>query len=121
MAQSRLCRVTGYEPLRIGLGAKRGIASAFLSVPTALIATAMADSVFPFDAFRFVFSPGTMFALRFVKVEASHRGLGSFLDALGGVGKVMEVAFVVNAIFYGLLIFGFMTMGSRQNSGSEAL
>jgi hypothetical protein len=120
MAQSRLSRVTGYEPLKISRGVRRVIASAFLSVPFALIATAMADSALVSDTFRYVFSPGTMFALRFVKVEGSHRGLGAFLDAVGAYAMIMDVALLLNTVFYGLLIFGFVTIRSAAKPGSRA-
>jgi len=113
MAQSRISRVTGYEPLKVGRGLRREIASAFLSVPFALIATAMADSALVSDTFRYVFSPGTMFALRFVKVEGSHRGLGVFFDALSAYGTMMDVALLLNAVFYGLLIFGLAQIRSH--------
>jgi len=96
------------------------IVSAFLSVSFALIATAMADSALVSDKFRYVFSPGTMFALRFMKVEGSHRGLGVFLDALSAYSAMMVVAFLVNAVFYGLLIFGFVTIRSAAKPGSKA-
>jgi len=96
------------------------IASAFLSVPIALIATAMADSGLVSHTFRCVFSPGTMFAVRFVKVVGSHRGLGVFLDAISAYGTMMEVALVLNSVFYGLLIFGFVTIRSAAKPRSKA-
>jgi hypothetical protein len=124
MTQTRLSRVTGCEPLKISRGVRRVIASAFLSVPFALIATAMADSALVSDTFRYVFSPGTLFALRFVKVEGSHRGLGVFLDALSVYSAMMVVALLVNAVFYGLLIFGFAQIrlhftGPEPNCANE--
>jgi hypothetical protein len=109
MPQSPISRATGYEPLKISRGVKRVIASALLSVPLAVITTAISDSTLVSDPFRYVFSPGTMLALRFVRVEGSHRGLGVFLDAVNAYATIMSDALVINTIFYGLLIFGIMT------------
>jgi len=61
------------------------------------------------DAFRYIFSPGTMLAIRIVCVEPSHRGLGSFIDVLHAYAKAMAFAHWVNTIFSGLLFFGVMT------------
>ena len=74
-----------------------------------MIATGISDSTTVSDYFRYAISPGTALALRVVRVEASHRGLGVFLDALNWYGRTMSFAFMVNAILYGLFIFGIMT------------
>ena len=58
-------------------------------MPLALIATAISDSTAVSDTFRYLFSPGALVALQFVRVEASHRGLGIFLDAIGAYAKIM--------------------------------
>jgi hypothetical protein len=58
---------------------------------------------------RYALSPGTALSVRVIRVEPSHRGLGVFLDALHWYGTVMSFAFLVNAILYGLFIFGVMT------------
>jgi vacuolar-type H+-ATPase subunit I/STV1 len=101
MAKPRqsLTRVLGYQPITISAGVKRAIWSVILAFPCALIAT----------AFRYVFSPGTMLAIRVVPAEPSHRGLGVFIDALDWYGRTMSFAFMVNAILYGLFIFGIVT------------
>ena len=38
-----------------------------------------------------------------------HRGLGVFLDAFNWYATAMSLAFNVNVVLYGLLIFGIMT------------
>jgi hypothetical protein len=74
-----------------------------------MIATAISDSTAVSDFLRFAISPGTALAVRVVRVEPSHRGLGVFLDALNWYGRAMSFAFMVNTVLYGLLIFGITT------------
>jgi hypothetical protein len=93
----------------MGAGLKRLLHSVVLAALCALIATGISDSAVVPDFFRYAISPGTAVAVRVVHVEASHRGMGVFLDALNWYGSVMSFAFAVNAILYGLLIFGVMT------------
>jgi hypothetical protein len=104
-----LTRVLGYRPITISAGVKRAIWSVILAVPCALTATGISDSTAVSDAFRYIFSPGTMLAIRVVRAEPSHRGLGVFIDALDWYGRAMSFAFMVNAILYGLFIFGIVT------------
>ena len=73
------------------------------------------------DGFRYVFSPGTMLALRLGRVEPSHRGVGVFIDALNWYGRAMSFALVVNAILYGLLIFGIVTTLSAIKAETRKL
>jgi hypothetical protein len=108
-SQQRVSRVLGYRPFTLSSGVKRAVWSAVFAVPTAMTATGMSDSTRVSDGFRYVFSPGTMLAIRFVRVEASHRGLGVFLDVMNWYGRAMSFALMVNAILYGLLFFGIMT------------
>jgi len=111
MAKPRqsLTRVLGYQPITISAGVKRAIWSAILAFPCALIATGISDSEAVSDAFRYVFSPGTMLAIRVVRDDPSHRGLGVFIDALDWYGRAGSFAFMVNALLYGLFIFGIVT------------
>lgn len=74
-----------------------------------MIATAISDSTAVSDFFRYAISPGTALALRVVRVEPSHRGLGIFIDALNWYGRAMSFALMVNTVLYGLFIFGMMT------------
>ena len=108
-SRQSLSRVLGYKPLRMGSGLKRVFQSVALAVPCALFATGISDSAVVSDFVRYAISPGTAVAVRIVHVKASHRGMGVFLDALNWYGSVMSLAFAVNAILYGLLIFGIMT------------
>lgn len=121
MRRLRVHQVAGYDPIKISGDTKRAILSAFFSVPASLIALATSDSVLVSNTFRYVFSPGTMFAIRFVNVEASHRGLGVFIDALNTYATSMEVAFAIDLLFYGLLIFGIITTISAIRSGSKPI
>jgi hypothetical protein len=114
MRQSRISRVTGYKPLTIGQKGKRGIASSILSVPLAIVAMVVCDGALLSDTFCYVVSPGSMFALRFVGIRADNRGFEAFLDILGTWGLVLSLSFVINAIFYALLIFGLMTIVSAS-------
>jgi hypothetical protein len=118
MKRLRVSQVAGYEELRVSRSVKRAITSALLAIPLAMTAVAISDSAVVSNAFRYVFSPGTMFAFRFVKVEASHRGLGVFLDVMSAYGRMMDVALLIDAIFYGLLAFGFITIVSAVRSES---
>ena len=115
-SRQRLSRVLGYQPIRINAGLKRAIWSSILAVLCGLIATGVSDSTAVSNGFRYVFSPGTMLAIRLVRVEPSHRGLGVFIDALNWYGRTMSFALLVNAIFYGLLIFGIVTTISATNA-----
>lgn len=112
MAQSRMSRVTGYETPRIGPRGKRVIVSATLSVPLAIVAMVVCDGALLSDTLCYVFSPGSMLALRFVGIRAGHKGVETFLDILGTLGLVLSLSLVMNAIFYGLLIFGLVTIVS---------
>jgi hypothetical protein len=104
-----LSRVLGYKPLTISAGLKRVICSVALAIPCGLIATGISDRAAISRFLRYAVSPGTALAVRVIRVEPSHRGLGVFLDALHWYGTVMSFAFLVNAILYGLFIFGAMT------------
>ena len=121
MAKShqRVTRVLGYQPLRLSSGVKRAAWSAILAVPSAMTATGISDSKLVSNGFRYVFSPGIMLAIRFVRVEPSHRGLGVFLDVMNWYGRTMSFALMVNAIFYGFLIFGIMTTISGAKAGAR--
>jgi hypothetical protein len=100
-----LSRVLGYRPVPISAGLKRAIWSSALAVLCAIIATAISDSTAVSDLFRYAIS----LAVRVVRVEPSHRGLGVFLDALNWYARTMLFAFMVNTVLYGLLIFGTKT------------
>jgi len=105
------------EQGRITQVTKRLFVSAFLSVPLRLIATAASRSATHSDAFRYVFSPGTMVALRFA-VEPSCRGLGGFIDAISWISRSVSFAFVVNSLLYCLLMFAAVVV--RHAFGSRA-
>ena len=105
-----LSRVIGYQPIRISAGVKRAIWSSLLAIPLAVAATGISDSTAVSDALRYVVAPGTMLAVRVVRVEPSHRGLGVFLDALNSYTTAMSFALLLNAIFYALLIFSVVTI-----------
>jgi hypothetical protein len=95
--------------MKVSAGLKRAIWSSVLAVPVAAVATAVSDSDAVSDAFRYIFSPGTMLAMQVIRVEPTHRGLGTFIDVLHAYAKAMAFAHWVNTIFYGLLFFGVMT------------
>ena len=73
----RLNRVLGYRPIRISDGVRRAIWSSLLAIPLAVTATGISDSATVSDAVRYVVAPGTMLAVRVVRVAPSHRGLTS--------------------------------------------
>ncbi len=102
----RLNRVLGYQAIRISAGVRRAIWSSLLAIPLAATATGISDSVSVSGAVRYVVAPGTMLAVRVVRVAPGHRCLGVFLDALHSYTTVMSVALLLNAIFYALFIFG---------------
>lgn len=95
------------------------LASVVAAVPTAAVATGISDSTVVSDALRYVYAPGTMLAVRIVRVEGSHRGLGVFLDAVSGYARVMSYALMFNSVFYALLIFGILTTVSGVKSKPE--
>ncbi len=99
----------GYRAVTISAGLKRAIWSSALAVLCAMIATAVSDRAAVSDFLRYAISPGTALAIRVVRVEPSHRGLGVFLDASNWYGRALSFALMVNAVLYGLLIFGIMT------------
>lgn len=110
-----LSRVLGHKPLKISASVKRLFYSVVLGVPCALIATGISDSTTVSDFFRYAISPGTALALRVVRAEPSHRGLGVFIDALKWYGKAMSFAAMVNALLYSAFIFGVITTISALN------
>ena len=116
--RERLSRVLGYQPIRISAGVKRAIWSSLLAIPLAMTATGISDSTAVSDAVRYVVAPGTMLAVRVVRVEPSHRGLGVFLDALHWYTTAMSFALLLNAIFYALFIFSVVTIisGLKQKN-----
>jgi hypothetical protein len=111
-SRQRLNRALGYQPVKVGEGLQRAIAAIALSVPCAVIATAMSDSSVS-NFFRYVLSPGTMPALRVARPESSHRGLGILIDVSNSVDRVMSFGLLANAIWYALLIFGSLTIISQ--------
>jgi len=116
--RERLSRVLGYQPIRISAGVKRAIWSSLVAIPLAVTATGISDSTGVSDAVRYVIAPGTMLAVRVVRVEPSHRGLGVFLDALHWYTTAMSFALLLNAIFYALFIFsvGTIISGLKQKN-----
>ena len=104
-----LSRTLGLKPLKISARLKRLLYSVALAVPCASIATGISDSAVVSNFLRYAISPGTVLAVHVVHAEPSHRSLGVFLDALNWYGSVMFFAFIVNAILYGLFIFGSIT------------
>jgi hypothetical protein len=116
--RERLSRVLGYHPVRVSAGVKRAIWSSLLAIPLAVTATGISDSTAVSDALRYIVAPGTMLAVRVVRVEPSHRGLGIFLDALHWYTTAMSFALLLNAIFYALFIFSFVTIisGLKQKN-----
>jgi hypothetical protein len=116
--RERLSRVLGYQPIRISAGVKRAIWSSLLAIPLAVTATGISDSTTVSDAVRYVVAPGTMLAVRVVRVEQSHRSLGVFLDALHWYTTAMSFALLLNAIFYALFIFSVVNIisGLKQKN-----
>jgi hypothetical protein len=116
--RERLSRVLGYQPIRISAGVKRAIWSSLLAIPLAMTATGISDSTAVSDGVRYVVAPGTMLAVRVVRVEPSHRGLGVFLDALHWYATAMSFALLLNTIFYALFIFSVVTIisGLKQKN-----
>ena len=105
MAQSGISQITGAQPLKISRGAKRCIVSALAGILLGPIATISE-----------VFSPGIVLGFRFVRMKPSHRGPGAFLDVVDQVSRVMSVAWVVDSLFYGVLVFAIWTYFSRSSS-----
>ena len=108
--RERLSRVLGYQPIRISAGVKRAIWSSLLAIPLAMTATGISDSTAVSDGVHYVVAPGAMLAVRVVRVEPSHRGLGAFLDALHWYTTAMSFALLLNTIFYALFIFSVVTI-----------
>ena len=117
-SRERLSRVLGYQPIRISAGVKRAIWSSLLAIPLAATATGISDSTAVSDAFRYVVAPGTVLAVRVVRVEPTHRDLGVFLDALHWYATAMSFALLLNSIFYALFIFsvGTIISGLKQKN-----
>jgi hypothetical protein len=116
--RERLSRVLGYQPIRISAGVKRAIWSSLLAIPLAMTATGISDSTAVSDGVRYAVAPGTMLAVRVVRVEPSHRGLGVFLDAVHWYATAMSFALLLNATFYALFIFSVVTIisGLKQKN-----
>jgi hypothetical protein len=104
--QQSVSRVLGYPPIRISAGLKRAIWSSILAIACAVTATGISDSAAVSDTLRYIFSPGTMLAIRVVRAEPSHRGVGVFIDVLNWYGRAMSFALMINVILYGLFVFG---------------
>lgn len=100
---------------------KRLFWSALLAIPIGLIATAISDGAMVSDGFRWVFSPGTMIASRWMGVEASHKGLKVFLDVADAYARSISLGVLLNWLFYGLLIFGIMTfLAARSKAAGKS-
>src|SRR5215467_7702664 len=105
MAQSRISQVTGAQPLKISRGAKRCVVSALLGILLGTIALISG-----------VFSPGTMLGFVFVRIKPSHSGPGVFLDVIDLVSRVVSFAWVVDALFCGVLVFAIFSYFSKAGS-----
>jgi hypothetical protein len=90
------------------------------ALPCGMLATGISDSTVVSNAFRYVFAPGTMLAIRVVRCKDSHRGLGAFLDVLHCYSRTMSFALLINTIFYGLFIFGVMSIVSGLTEKEQA-
>ena len=115
---SGISRAIGYRPIKINPNVKRACVSTLLAVPisiTVLILTSNAAS----DVFRYVLSPGTMFAFEHVRSQSCRGVFGCFVAAVGTAGEATGLAFELDILFYGLLIFGIMTTASAISRKSN--
>jgi hypothetical protein len=88
--------------------------SALLSIPTALLAFMVADKAPIPDWLRLLISPGLLVGFRFVQPQPCGGLLDCFVQVMGAYARGAEMACVINAILYGLMIFGVATTLRRH-------
>ena len=113
--RQRMERVIGNRPPVLGATSKRAIASALLSIPAALLAFTIADKAPVPDWLRLLISPGVLVGFRFAQPQPCGGPLDCLVQVMGTYAKGAEMACVINAILYGLLIFGVATMLSASS------
>jgi hypothetical protein len=108
-------RVIGNRPPLLGGTAKRAIASALLSIPAALLAFTVADRAPVPYWLRLLISPGVLVGFRFAQPQPCGGLLDCLVQIMGTYAKGAEIACVINATLYGLLIFGVTTTLSASS------
>jgi len=112
-------RVIGIRPPVLSATSKRAILSALLSIPTALLAFAIADKASVPDWFRLVISPGLLVGFRFAQLQRGGGLLDCLVQVMSTYAKGAEIACVVNALLYGPVIFGVATVVSALSRRAE--
>ena len=105
----RIERAIGNRPPILGAASRRAIISMLLSIPTALLAFTISDKAPIPDWLRLLISPGVLIGFRFTHPQPCGGLLDCLVQAVGAYAKGAEIACVINAIVYGLLIFGVAT------------
>jgi hypothetical protein len=102
----------------LGATSKRALVSALVSIPTACLAFGIADKASIPNWMRLVISPGVLIGFRFISPQPCGGLLDCLVQVMDGYARCAQLTCVVNAVLYGLLIFGIVTTvsASRRNA-----
>jgi|SRR5579872_307813 len=89
--------------------AKRAFVSIWLSMPAAMLAYVISNTISIPDWLRFAISPGLLMGLFAIRREACRGFFDCLISITASVGTAGVVTWAVNVIVYALLIFAIAT------------
>jgi hypothetical protein len=89
--------------------AKRALVSILLSMPAAMVAYVISNTISSPDWLRFAISPGFLMGVFAIRREACRGFFDCLISITASVGTAGVVTWAVNVIVYGLLIFAIIS------------
>jgi len=89
--------------------AKRALVSILLSMPAAMVAYVVSNTISSPDWLRFAISPGFLMGVFAIRREACRGFFDCLISITASVGTAGVVTWAVNVIVYGLLIFAIIS------------
>ena len=114
--RQRLDRVIGYYPPILTARAKKALLSGLLSMPVAASAMVLAN-IIPW--LSFVISPGSIIAQLFSGSQWCGGLIDCLVQSMAAFGRELSITLLVNAVFYGFVIFRVTTMLSSPSGGER--
>jgi hypothetical protein len=108
--------VIGYYPPILTARAKKVLLSGLLSMPVAASALVLAN-IIPW--LRFVISPGSIIGQLFSGSQSCGGLVDCLAQSMAAFGTELSITLLVNAVFYGLVIFRVTTMLSFPSKGAR--
>jgi hypothetical protein len=102
----------GRRPPTRSTTAKRTLVSILLSMPAAMLAYVISNTMSIPDWLRFAISPGLLMGVFAIRREACRGFFDCLISITASVGTAGVVTWAVNVIVYGLLIFALATVFS---------